>query len=221
MKIFYRISPKKPDNEAVCFPDDKWKLVTFSHNSFLKAGGDKYDTTYVLDDCSDDWADYFKKYGKVERINEKKKYPSLKHTLEMARKEEGKLLFLEDDYLWRPNTIGKMEYALNFLPVLSPYDHPAHYSEARFATFPFKLKLIDNNVYRTCPSNTHSFGLTAKTLNDNWNCFVNSLGKIISDHTSFSLLNKTAQLWCPTYSFATHLAQHCIAPNVDWNIPSS
>lgn len=219
MKIFYRLSPFKPDNPAVVFPNDKWKLIEFSHNSFLKAGGDKYDTTYIIDSC-DDWGDYFKKYGEVVTLNMHRKFASLMMAFNSARAEKGKVMFAEDDYLWRADTIEKIEKALDHLPVISPYDHPAHYTEERFLDYPFKMKLINGDVYRTCPSNTHSFATTGQIIKDNWKCLVDDRrGEAFHDHPAFTELNKVAQMWCPTYSFATHLATGCLAPNVDWQLP--
>ena len=218
MKIFYRISPKKPDNPGVVFPNDKKKLVDFSHNSFLKAGGGDYDITYILDDC-DGWTKEFEKYGKVMNIHAKEKFTSLMMAFNAAKAIEGKVLFAEDDYLWRPNTIPILEQALSYFPVVSPYDHPAHYTEERFDK-KFEMKLISGNVYRTCPSNTHTFATTGKIIKDNWDCLVDDKrGRAKHDHPAFEELNKHAQMWCPVYSFATHLAGGCIAPNVDWNLP--
>ena len=211
MKIIYRISPFKPDNPAVCYPNDKKMLVDFSHNSFLEAGGKKYQITYILD-CCEFWADEFEKYGKVINITSKNKNESLLKAYEIA---EGDTLFVEDDYLWRPNTIDKIEFALFTLPVLSPYDHPAHYMEERFDKH-FELKLIRNDVYRTCPSNTHTFAIRGDVFKKNAAMMI-AYG--VNDHEMFTELNKDAQMWCPTHSFATHLASNCLAPNVDWPLP--
>lgn len=221
MKVFYRISPFKPDNPSVVYTKDKWKLVEYSHNSFLEAGGDMVDKVYILDSC-DYWADYFKKYGEVKTINIHKKFAGLMLALNDVRMENGKVAIVEDDYLWRPNTIPMWEKSLDTLPVVSPYDHPAHYTEERFNDYPFKFKLIDNIVYRTCPSNTHTFATTADIIRNNWSCLVDDKkGEAYHDHPAFEQLNKVAQMWCPTYSFATHLAHNCLAPNIDWNLPVS
>jgi len=219
MKIFYRISPFIPDNPGVVYTKDKWKLVEFSHNSFLKAGGDKQEITYILDSC-EYWGSYFEKYGKVKNINIHKKFAGLMIALNEIRMTDGKVAVVEDDYLWRADTIPIWEKSLDTLPVVSPYDHPAHYTEDRFKDYPFKMRLVDSHVYRTCPSNTYTFATTAKIIRDNWKALVDERsGEAYHDHPAFTELNKTAQLWCPTYSFATHLAGGCIAPNVDWQLP--
>ena len=216
MKIIYRISPFTPDNPAVVYPKDKWKLVMYSHTSFLGAGGGEYDTTYILDSC-EEWGTYFKDFGIVMDITSKSKNTSLLIAYDVALNGNADTLFVEDDYLWRPDTIPVLEKALPILKVLSPYDHPAHYLEERFDK-KYETKLIDNHVYRTCPSNTHTFAVTKEVLKDNI-MMLKDYG--VRDHDMFTELNKTAQLWCPSYSFATHLAKDCIAPNVDWNIPLS
>lgn len=211
MNIIYRISPFKPDNPAVFYADDKWKLVEMCHKSFLKAGGDKYPTTYIID--SVDWGKIFKDYGEVVEINSHKKVESLLTAYDVASKYDDKVLFVEDDYLWKPDTLPLLDVALDVLPVLSPYDHPGHYTEDRF-DHKYEIKLIGNQTYRTCPSNTHTFGLQREVFNQNVERF-KKWG--VEDHTMFSELNKTAQLWCPIPSFATHLATGCLAPNISWS----
>ena len=215
MQIIYRISPYKPDNAGVFHTDDKFALINMCHDSFLKAGGCEYDITYILVDCPH-WSTKFEKHGKIVNLTGTKKLQSLYVALDMARKLEDKVFLVEDDYLWRPNTIPLLETALNELPVISPYDHPAHYIEERFDK-KFEIRLIGNQTYRTCPSNTHTFATRGKVIADHWDLFVDEKKQIAKyDHPAFSELNKYAQMWCPLYSFATHLAFGCLAPNINW-----
>ena len=211
MRIIYRISPFKPDNPSLFYPDDKWRLINMCHNSFLGAGGGKYPTTYIMD--SVDWGSTFKNYGEIVEINTHNKNMSLLTAYDIASKMDDKLLFVEDDYLWRPETISLIDTALDILPVLSPYDHPGHYTEERF-DHKYEIKLIGNQTYRTCPSNTHTFAIQSEVFKQN----IEMMKKYgVKDHEMFTELNKVAQLWCPIPSFATHLATGCLAPNVDWN----
>lgn len=212
MEIIYRISPFEPDNPSIVYQNDKWGLVQFCHEQFLKAGAEDYPKTYILDSC-EQWTTHFRLKGKVINISSGNKNESLLKAYEIAKDMKGKILFAEDDYLWRPETLKKLERALDILPVVSPYDHPAHYTEDRFDK-KYEMKLIDDTVYRTCPSNTHTFATNSDVLTKYWN-ILNKWG--VQDHEMFSELNEFAQLWCPTHSFATHLATGCIAPNVDWN----
>ncbi len=211
MQIIYRISPFKPDNPALFYSDDKWKLVEMCHNSFIKAGGTKYPTTYIIDSC--DWGKMFKVYGDILDIRTHSKLQSLLTAFDVASKFDDKVLFVEDDYLWRPDTISLIDTALDILPVLSPYDHPGHYTEDRF-DHKYEIKLIGNQTYRTCPSNTHTFSIRGDIFKQNFD-MIRKFG--VSDHEMFTELNKVAQLWCPIPSFATHLATGCLAPNVSWN----
>ena len=208
MNIVYRISPFKPDNLPVYYPDDKWKLVQMCHKSFLSAGGSEYKTTYVVDSC--DWGKHFK--GKIVNINTGNKNKSLLAAFDVASKIDDDILFLEDDYLWRPNTIPLLEVALKALRVVSPYDHPAHYTEDKFDHI-FKTTIVGNQVYRTCPSTTHTFAINKEVFRDNKD-MMDRYG--VNDHEMFTELNESSQLWCPTYSFATHLAGGCLAPNINW-----
>jgi hypothetical protein len=210
MKIIYRLSPFKPDNLPVYFPDDKWKLVEMCHNSFLKAGGKNYDITYLID--SVDWTEYFEKTGKVINIKSHNKNQLLLTAYDIAMTLDDDVLFVEDDYLWRPDTLPTLENALQNLGVLSPYDHPAHYNKDAFDT-KYDTRLIGNETYRTCPSNTHTFAIRKDILKENVE-LMKHWG--VQDHQMFTELNKVAPLWCPSYSFATHLAQGWLAPNISW-----
>ena len=208
MEIIYRISPFKPDNLPIYYPDNKWELVRMCHNSFRSAGAKNYKTTYLLDSC--DWD--FSTYGEQIRINTHDKNKSLLKAFEVGLEMDDDVLFVEDDYLWRPNTLPLLENALKTLPVVSPYDHPAHYTEDRF-DHTYKTKLIGNEVYRACPSNTHTFAIQKDVLKENYD-LITKHG--VNDHEMFTELNNIAQLWCPTYSFATHLASGNLAPNINW-----
>ena len=210
MEIVYRISPFKPDNLPVYYPDDKWKLVQMCHKSFLNAGGGNYKITYIINSC--DWGKHFKG-GDIVKIRATSKLESLRAAFKVGLETGEDVLFVEDDYLWRPGTIPLLEHALKTLRVMSPYDHPSHYAEERFNDFPFRLKQIGNEVYRTCPSTTHTFAVTKDVMKENYN-LISDYG--VQDHEMYTELNKVAQLWCPTYSFATHLAGGNLAPNVNW-----
>src|SRR3990167_5514293 len=123
MKVIYRISPFKPDNSSVFHSNDKWKLVEMCHDSFLKAGGKNYERTYVIDSC--DWGKHFE--GEIVNIESHNKNASLLTAYDIAIALDDDILFVEDDYLWLSDTISLLDVALKILPVLSPYDHPAHY----------------------------------------------------------------------------------------------
>lgn len=211
MKVIYRISPFKPDNPSVYYPDDKFKMVKLCHDSFIKAGGNNYKATYLVDSC--DWGKEFARdIDEIINITSHNKSTSLLTAYDVAMGINDDILFLEDDYLWRTDTLVQLEEGLNTLGVVSPYDHPAHYMEERFDKH-FDTRLIGNTTYRTCPSNTHTFAIKKEILREN----IEMMKKYgVQDHEMFTELNKTNQLWCPSYSFATHLATGCLAPNVSW-----
>jgi hypothetical protein len=208
--IFYRICSLRQCNPSPIYNDDKWKLVYLCHESFLKAKTDE-EVTYLLDRCPQ-WREYFSKHGKIIDYNAGSRDNSLTIMFDMAKEVKGKVLMLEDDYLWREGTLKYLWRGLDFFPLVSPYDHPAHYIEARFMDFPFKLKLIDNIVWRNSPSNTHTFGTTGEYIKSHWDVFREGCW----DHIMFTNLLPD-QVWNPTYSFATHMVIDWIAPNVDWS----
>lgn len=206
--IYYRVSPFKQNNLPPKFEDDKWQLVQFCHESFLKAKGDE-EVTYLLDRCPD-WEKYFGKSGKVINFNGVDRSYSIQYMFNLAKNIKGKVLMVEDDYLWRPDTIKHIWRALDEFRLVSPYDHPAHYIEEQFKNFEFKLKLIDNVVWRNSPSNTHTFATTGEYILEHWDKFENG----VLDAPLFESLPD--QLWNPTYSFATHMCKDWMAPNIQW-----
>lgn len=121
-----------------------------------------------------------------------------------------KVLLVEDDYLWRDNTISDLFTAIETLSFVSPYDHPGHHHEERFATVPKLIKIIDNITYRECPSNTLTFACQGNKLAEKID---EMKGYAIQDHEMWVAIGG---LWCPTYSFATHLVSGLLAPNVNW-----
>lgn len=208
--IFYRICPFKQHSDPPKYMDDKWELVKFCHDSFLKAKTNE-PVTYLLDRC-EGWTDYFSKTGEVINYIGMDTAYSIKFMFDLAKEIKGKVLMLEDDYLWRPDTIKHLWRGLDEFKLVSPYDHPSHYLEDRFKDFPFKLKLVDNIVWRNSPSNTHTFGTTGEYMREHWDIFKEGMW----DDPMYQSLPD--QIWNPTYSFATHMCRGLMAPGVDWKI---
>jgi len=209
--IYYRVSPFKQFNPSPKYGDDKWKLVQYCNESFIKANNTDEKVTYLLDRC-EGWTDYFKKSGEVINYVGGDRSYSIKKMFGLAKDIKGKVLMFEDDYLWRPNTIKDLLRGLDEFKLVSPYDHPVHYIEDQFKDFQFKLKLIDNIVWRNSPSNTHTFGTTGEYMTEHWDVFQDG----VWDGPMFKQLPD--QVWNPTYSFATHLASGCLAPNIEWSL---
>jgi len=209
MKIFYRTTSFKQHSPPPIYEDDKWALVKFCHESFLKAKRDE-PVTYLLDRC-EGWTDYFSKFGEVINYIGADTAYSINYMFNLAKQENGKILMLEDDYIWRPDTVKYLWRGLDEFKMVSPYDHPAHYLEGRFENFLFKLKLVDDVVWRNAPSNTHTFGTTGEYMREKWDIFKDGMW----DGPMYEALPD--RVWNPTYSLATHMCRGLMAPNVDWS----
>lgn len=210
--IIYRVSSLNQWNPSPIYGDDKWKLVNFCHNSFLKANNGE-PVTYMLDRCPQDWVDYFSKYGKVMNHEGEKGYDvigSVNRMFEYAKGIDGKILMLEDDYFWRKDAIKRLLRGLDEFVLVSPYDHPAHYTEVRYADFKFRLRLLDDMVWRNSPGNTHTLGTTGEYIRKYWDKF--SAGKY--DTPFYESLPD--QVWNPLPSLATHMVKGLLAPGIDW-----
>jgi hypothetical protein len=210
MKTFLRACPFKSTNPPPIYKEDKMKLIEFCLESFIKAGAD--DITFLLDRIDHKDFKLFEKYGDILDCSGMGNAGTFHKQLSLGRNYE-KVFFCEDDYLWRPNTFKNLERALDEVDMVSPYDHPAHYTEERFDKH-YETKLIDNLVYREAPSNTLTFAIKRSVL-------INEYERMLSfgmwDDPMFQALRDDGyRIWNPTYSFATHMVENCIAPNVDW-----
>lgn len=198
MKVFYRVTHKLSSNPNP-LGKNKQRIIDVCLSSFKRAG--ESDITFIIDGDVGLKGIHTKKPGIV---------PSLLTALAEARKlpNEDNVLLCEDDYLWLPDTLGKLERALDTLPLISPYDHPDHYTDERFKHQPKKMVLIENQTYRQAPSNTHTFACKAWVIKQNYE-HMRSHG--MEDHKMFSTLG--IDMYVPVPSFATHLVTGLLAPN--------
>jgi len=210
MKVFYRSYPGLSSTPNP-LGRDKNQIIKRCLDSFIKAGGG--DITFLVDRSTEEQIGWFKKYGKVVHTGEGlmvNRNKAFEMAFELSNEE--KVLFLEDDYLWLPDTMPKLEKALDTLRLMSPYDHPGHYLEERFKHQPKKMAMIENQTYRQAPSNTHTFACFASTIKQNRELFIETWG----DHETFTELG--IDMYVPVPSFATHLVTGLLAPNISWNI---
>lgn len=204
-----RVSPKLPDaGIPPFFGRDKWAMVQACHKSFLAAGGTEITKIYMLDDCPPTWQKYFKDYGQVYPGSWGKKV-SLYNTLEVGSQSGDDCLFLEDDYLWRPNTLQPMMAGLNNFGMVSPYDHPDAYQPNE----PMQVYQLGNLIWRRCRTNTHTFAVKRDILINHFDDFHYGL----HDWQMWTKLDIEGQrLYTPVISFATHLVTTKLAYNVNW-----
>ncbi|GIW70221.1 MAG: hypothetical protein KatS3mg101_0968 [Patescibacteria group bacterium] len=168
-----------------------------------------------FDGLNDKWIARLKKLGDVV-FSSHGNVETFHKQLDLAcETKDEKVLFCEDDYLWRPNTISLLDRALDKFQIVSPYDHPGHYREERF-NYPKKMVELDGVVYREAPSNTLTFACRTNIIKENL-LVIKSFG--IRDHELFTELRKRGyEMFVPVYSFATHLVEGLLAPNVDWKL---
>lgn len=202
--IIYRVSPFEQHNPSPIHAKDKYKLVRLCHNSFLRAKGSEK-TIYLLDSCPD-WSDIFID-GEVINYTAGSRAASILSMYDVAKKYKGNILFVEDDYLWLPNTVYKIWNALEEFNIVSPYDHPDHY--VRWPDF--TTKKVNDTTFRSAPSNTHTFATTHDYLIKYYDTFLKHMDH---DHPLFEELPD--DVWQPTPSFATHMVDGLLSPGIDW-----
>lgn len=192
-------------NKSPIYGDDKYKLVKMCHDSFKKALSGDEKITYLLDRC--DWDELFEDMGNVIHYEAEGRFDSVVRMFELAKTMKGHKLFLEDDYYWRPGTVKNIVKALDHVNLVSPYDHPTHYDR-----WPdMRLVNINGLVYRSSPSTTHTFASRGDFFDAHSDIFIKYGDQ---DHPMFEEIPD--DMFQPTYSFATHMVEGLLAPNIDW-----
>ena len=126
------------------------------------------------------------------------------------KKLDKTVLLLEDDYLWRPNTLNPLKKAVLELGFVSPYDHPGHHTEERFDKNKLTV-MVGGFTYHKVPSNTLTFACTSKLLDEYMHIM---LANGIMDHEMWTQIGG---LFAPNASFATHMVDGLLAPNFNWS----
>jgi len=209
MLILYRVSPYLSSNPNP-LGTDKFYIIKTCFESFKKANnGSK--VIVIADGFSEEGKKLFEPYEVVEGNHGNVETFHQQLNLVCNLPNEEKVFLVEDDYLWIEGAIAKLERALDELEIVSPYDHPGHYLEERFKYEPKRMVLIEDQTYRTCPSNTLTFATRAYIIKQNVE-FIKSFG--IRDHDLFQSLG--IDMWCSVPSLATHLVTGLLAPNRKW-----
>jgi hypothetical protein len=130
--------------------------------------------------------------------------------LDAAAQHDGKVMFLEDDYMFLENAGSVLDSALDTLEFITPYDHPALYTE-----FTEKRNVIiaGGHHFQNVTSTTLTFathGKLIKRLIDKMKSFN------IADSPMWQEITKEYQLYAPIPSLATHMEQPYLAPVIDW-----
>ena len=207
MIAFIRVSPFIPTSGNPPFFADKFEMVKACNKSLCKAGDVR--KVYLLDRCPDEWITYFKKYGDVFPNTYGKK-ESLWEAYRVAQLEKENILFLEDDYLWRPNTLKDLDKAVSYFGLVSPYDHPTDYLDDKNMIITYNFNGL---TWRWCPTNTHTFAVKPNIFNEHIDAFYYGLHDW---QMFFKLRTENVKLYTPLYSMATHLVTGQLAFNVDW-----
>lgn len=208
MLAIIRISPNLPQSGKPPFFDDKFEMVHACNESLIKAGKVER-IVYLLDRCPTEWTKYFEKFGTVFNGSWGKK-ESLWEAYRVAGQQMDDILFLEDDYLWRPDSMEMFKAGLDRFGLISPYDHPDYYSEDKEFTEIYRL---GQNVWRWCPTNTHTFAVKHELFHEHIDAFYYGLHDW---QMFFKLKIENVKLYTPVVSCATHLVTDKLALNVDW-----
>lgn len=215
MIVILRISPNKSIHESPFHNDSKKNLALMCFRS-LSLARDFTDERYeliVVSDGAEEWKSEIACSKWIDATG-KGNFGTFKEQLyQAANYDDETVLLVEDDYLWRPNTLVVLQQAVERLGLVFPYDHPGHYMEQRFTRMK-RMEMVGNFTYRKAESNTLTFATTANFIRTYYD-ILTTHGT--NDHEMFSKLSETEDLWCPTYSMATHCVTGLLAPNVDWH----
>jgi len=202
MKIVYRVSPYLSSNPNP-LGTDKSYIIKHCFNSFKKCLGNR--KLIVISDAVNLGSGevILAKSGNVETFHQQ-----LDYVCNLPNEE--KVMLVEDDYEWKENALDRIEEALNEFEIVTPYDHPGHYTEARFRDQPKLMRLIGSQIWREAPSTPLTFGCRAYVIKQNID-LIKSFG--IRDHEMFVTLGELGlKVYAPIPSLATHLVTGLLAP---------
>lgn len=221
MTIFYRLAHAKSplSNPTPVFEDDQFKLNEMCLKSVLLAYGDiKPKMVFICDFCPKDlYGPLLDKVPFEKEIHwtDKGINETCLFQYEMAKEvEDDTILFQECDYLYRPLVGKKMENAIKTFGLVSPYDNLNFYLDKSLHSEDTKIKLLDDQHYRTVERNTMTFGLTKKNFVDNYEIF--KKWGYLDGEVWLELKAQGLDLHVPIPSFSTHMAKDFIAPALDW-----
>lgn len=211
MKVIIRSCPE-PTNKPLPLGYDKKskeELVSDCYKSFQKANT-RNSKVWVINDGWENPEELFPKATIVE-ASSSGNVATFHEQIDFACSLDDVVLLLEDDYLWRPDTLPALEDACWELDFVSPYDHPGHYTEERFAG-DYHHYFINNYVFRNAPSNTLTFACHSSKIINNISKF-KSYG--VADHEMWTDIGN---MYVPHASFATHMVEGLLAPNFEWGM---
>lgn len=209
LNVFYRLS-RYLSTHPNPMGRDKYVIVEKCLDSFLRAKDTDCKITFLADSMDPEWVESkLRPHGEIlipHSGNRETFWKQLDLACETHDNE--KIMFVEDDYLWRPNTLKQIEDALDSLTIIFPYDHPGHHTEDRFRDQPKKTRLINGFTYHEVPSNTLTFATKAWVIKQNHE-------KIrpleVRDHQIWQAIG--LDMWAPSYSIAEHQVIGLEAPN--------
>lgn len=193
--------------------NNKYEIVEKCLNSFLNARDNDCKITFLADSMEPEWVEKrLKPYGEVI-IPHTGNVETFTEQIDLVCQlgNEEKVMVVEDDYLWRPNTLKQIENALDELPIIFPYNHPGHHTEPRFRDQAKRIRLINGFTYHDVPSNTLTFATKAYVIKQNYEK-IRSFG--VRDHELWQSLG--IDMWSPDLSISSHMVEGLLAPNHKW-----
>lgn len=214
LNIFYRLSPYLSTHPNP-LGTDKYVIVEKCLNSFLNARDTDCKITFLADSMDHEWVEkHLRPYGQI-LIPHTGNVETFTEQLDLVcgLGNEEKVMVVEDDYLWRPNTLKQIEEALDELPIIFPYNHPGHHTEPRFKDQAKRIRLINGFTYHDVPSNTLTFATKAYVIKQNYDK-IRPFG--VRDHELWQSLD--IDKWSPDMSIAQHEVIGLEAPNFIANL---
>lgn len=218
MKSYYRLTAIKSTNPSPIYQDDKKKLNELCLKSYAQAYAEvKPDTTFICDFCPEDYKEM------IDRII------PFKHDVmftnlgingtallqyELANKQDDDILFQECDYIYVKNGGVRLVEGMNWLGLVSPYDHLNFYMDKTLHSPNVTLRLINGYHWRSCERNTMTFALKNKVFKDGYETFRHY--GYLDGQVWYDMLERGHMMYVPITSLATHMAKDWLAPSVDW-----
>lgn len=137
--------------------------------------------------------------------------------LEIASKIDDKVMLLEDDYYFVDGGGDILIEALDYLDMVTPYDHPGYYTEEKH-NYEKNPKLVAGHIFTPIIDTTLTFAVRngEEIIGENIEHFTSN--SYWDEHMWKNVLANTQyKLWRPMPSLATHMETPHLAPKVKWN----
>lgn len=162
-------------------------------------------------------SEYIKNFNiEFEKIYFRSNEISLKHCLNIGKRFNEDVYFLEDDYLHLPNAIIILNEGIQKFGLVSGFDHPDRYTRTDDITYKQEeIQITTSSHWRTAEATTGTWAASKNILNEIVDYAIN-FG--VEDRNFFRHIyrSKGIRLWQTIPGCTTHITNQYKSPLINW-----